>query len=239
MQKLAEFFDSLLQVCVTYPVTMVRLLFSPGKMIRPESNDLTCPASIAMVISISCFWWTDHTLDRVLIPDTASTRLPSLFLIGSTLVMVALTLLAALLTVRYLFRLKGESPGHLDDLRALSYPVSAGLLTYTLMMLLAISFPKATMYLAPLLDQEAGVGAANLSAGEQFYMSVTTVSGMPVSLVSIWSMYNVLRTAFGAGRVRAILATIVALLGCALVIIMVSVVSQHLDHVIKQLASGG
>ncbi len=214
VQKLAEFFDSILFFIVSYPVTVFNLIFSPRKVLGPKPAQLTCPPGIAIAISIFLAWSAGRVIDMIrfgigFVPPAQNVLLISLFVVA----VVSLVLLGV---VRGLFRLRTVDDNLVSDMGFLSYPISIGLVTKALVGVFSVNFPAATIWLAENVDSAfAQVACDNYTV--KFLVAADTIAMWPVLIASAWAFFNVVRIRCAATTARSVLATFTALISLALV----------------------
>lgn len=214
----AKFFDSTVRVLMTYPVTMVRLLAFPKKVVGKHPDNLTCPASVALVISFLCNWLAKLALHNIEYPNFGIIW-PTTLQMGTRLVLAAALIAFMTLVVRQILRLRSEVGDPLADIPALTYPVSVGLLANSLLIFLAINFPQVTMWLAPrdtLYEELIIEGGLPVIFPERARV-LAALAALPVFA---WSLFNVLRIRFAATASKAALGVVVIFVAMGLALIL-------------------
>jgi hypothetical protein len=218
VQKLAEFFDSILFFIVSYPVTVFNLIFSPRKVLGPKPAQLTCPPGIAIALSIFLAWSAGRVIDMIrfgigFVPPAQNVLLISLFVVA----VVSLVLLGV---VRGLFRLRTVDDNLVSDMGFLSYPISIGLVTKALVGVFSVNFPAATIWLAEYVGDPVALGRVADNYTRKFVVAADTIAMWPVLIASAWAFFNVVRIRCAATAARSVLATFTALISLALVMIV-------------------
>lgn len=215
VNKLSEFFDSILFFIVSYPVTVFFLTFSPRKVLGPKPAQLTCPPGIAIAISIILAWSTGRVLLMIqwgikFVPPAQNVLLISLFAFA----IVSLVLLGV---VRGIFQLRTMGDNLVSDMRFLTYPISIGLVTKALVDVFSINFPAATIWVAEHIDEVFAQQAFD-NYSSRFASAAGIITMWPVLIVSAWVFFNVVRIRYAATTPRSLLVTFTALISLALVI---------------------
>jgi len=241
MQKLSEFIEAVLLAVATYPFTLIQLLASPRKVVGISPGSLTCPPALAIAISVFLYWWARSALREIATQGQLQTRLPNMSVLAGAVVAIGIILLVWRIVVQVFFGLRTVQDDPLEDLKLLSYPASVGLGSAALLIVLAINFPEATIWLHGTLDSEAAGVTAGFSQRVVFLGAVDFVMAIPVSVLSAWSLFNILRIPFGASTGRALgatFATFAAFLGAGIVVIFFAFALENTTRMMEQLSIG-
>lgn len=238
MQKLSAFVEAALLAVATYPFTLFQLLISPRKVVGTSPGRLTCPPALAVAISVFLYLLARSAIREIVTQGQLQTRLPNMGVLAATVVAIGIVLVVWRIVVQGFFGLRTVQDDPLEDLKLLSYPASVGLGSAALIIFLAINFPEATILFAEKLDSAFAEVTADGPRGIRFSLAVNTVTAIPVSVLSGWSLFNILRIPFGASTGRALAAAFAAFLGAGIVVVFFAFALDHTTRMMEQLSIG-
>ena len=219
MSKNSELLDRAIAYMVTFPVTIVGLLFKPRTVLSAEYEDKRCPPGVAFVLSLTVWFIGNRTILRILVSKSDISLVPAgdeiarIIIGAAALLLVQALVLSALLRKRY--------PGRDWRILAqyLAYPVATYFLAVGLVTLLSIHFPDTTRMLSQTVarlecrfDSEIVDRARWLELNTATFPSqVRTVSHVLGFVVYLWALNNVIRANFGVSFFKSMGMTLMAL----------------------------
>lgn len=219
MAKQSELLDRTITYLVTFPVTMLGLLFRPRKTLSTEYEDKRCPPGVTFAFSLIVWFVGNRTMLRILAGEDeiplvpASDEMARFIVAASAILLVQALLLSALLKNR----LSNQDWRILAQY--LAYPLAAYFSVVGLVKVLSVHFPGTTNVLSQSIaqlecyfDSEIGDCARwVISETETIYSQAKTVA-FPISLIIyLWTLYNVIRVYCGVGFFQGIGMTLTAL----------------------------
>lgn len=237
MNELIGIFDDVLNIMVSYPVTLFYLFFSPEKVVGAVKSSFISPPGASLIISLVIWYFAVSTSNSILNPSVDWPRSPTKTLVIRMIVLIIFILLFQYLVISIPSLLPIPPPDPKATVGFLSYPVSAYLVVNGIAYLLFILFPfrsKLTIYemIDPIV-RDVRKGKARFVPEE----NATTISSYLSALAFFICLYNVTRAVFQISFYRAIFLSSILTVISFLLLVGWIVVAGRYDRNVKDIAS--
>lgn len=205
MDKLIKLFDHIFFIVRSYPVTIFYILFLPSRLLSEKYSNTICPPSLAFIISLFITFAVGRFQDIMLYPEVDWSLTPSKKYLVIVISAVAILTLFQNLILKYIFRLKNTELKQTDEMKYLTFPISAALLVYAIMVIISFNFQDSIKTIAPYLDREA----AEISS-ESIVWAAGIFSALFFAFSYVLSFFNVIRVIYGITTIRSLSITILS-----------------------------
>lgn len=203
MDKSASLLDKSIEYSITFPRTVIGLLFSPIALFDSKQEENLCPPGVTFIISLTLWFLASHLLLRIesgnpKVPLTASADNILWIIVGTAIVLVAQANSFALILRG---RWSAKASAHL-----LVYPIAACFFWAGAVQLLGIYFPTVpaaadNLYMKYMVcDDKMDPAVFPLltsycsgTATQSIYMQSRNLEKILAVVIYPWCLFNVLR----------------------------------------------
>jgi hypothetical protein len=223
MGKNSELLDRAVDYMVTFPVTILGLLYRPSTILSAEYEERRCPPGVALVLSLIVWFVGNRTILRIRASasdiELAIPLVPATDEISRIIVWTAALLLVQALVLSVSLKNKYSIGDWRTLAQYLAYPVATAFMVVGVMKIISVHFPGTILTLSQLIAKfECHFDSAHGDCVECVKLTTATfpiqldqVTQFVAKIVYLWALYNVIRIRLGLGVFKGMGLTILAL----------------------------
>ena len=241
MAKDAELFVRAITYTVTFPATILGVLFRPRRVLSTEHEDSRCPPGVALGLALAAWFLGNRTLLRIETGDMtiplqpASDDIVKLVVGTAAVVLIQTLVLAGLLRTKWDWR---------SSAAYLAYPIAATLFLLAIFDVVSVYFPDQIRAVVQSLvrvecraDKLIGDCSSLMSVeAGTFSLQVNYLEAAIPWVVYPWTLFNVIRATLAVPAKKGIWMSIVALVVLVGALVSVNLLVPDFARRTQQLA---
>lgn len=242
MEGLFGLFDSILNLVVTFPITIYFVLFSTDKLVGLESTTLASSPGTTLVISF-IIWYTAHSLETKIKYALDLPAVPSKIFFVRVLAVLIIALLVQYFYLVFAYFGSTSVEETQRIIRALSYPIAVFMTIYSVVYFAYILFPLGSKIHGFSFQEkiDAAFRSVRKELGTKRIVveeNASFIAFLAGSLAYVYSLFKVLRVFFNMFSGTAFLHTVgLLIVSIVLMVIFSYLVFERLDNLTDKLRS--
>ena len=229
--KITESLDELLVLLLSYPKTLVYLVFTPKKVVGDNAGIFICPPGIFLTISFILFYLSGKAISAISYNEEFILQEPSEnYLILGT-IFSAMILVIQYNLVNYLLKLEERDDNDIiNNMKILSYSLSVGLAIYAIIIFSSLVFKEVALNIAWRFDTDA------FNPNSKFQYTVPLMSFYIAQLFYLLSLYEIIRIRYKTTFLRGIFVSFVFFIIMQIIFLSVFLILSIITENIKELS---